>query len=214
MDFESRVHSVSQQLITPKANTGYPPMIVYYYRHSPFLKQKDRMPVFPFQPDPRLMDAAKKLGACTDFLVITSNGVHQVQEALEQASGLKVLSMIEATLGEVRRRSWNKVGVVTMGPPTVYTAHLEKLGIAYASISKELSSRLNHAIDHCQAGQEDSTDRAIAHEALVELRNQRVDGIILGCTELPFLLQEEANALDRLNPAQFLAEAAVRYALE
>lgn len=214
MDFEARVHAVSQQLIAPKANTGYPPMLVYYYRHSPFLMQEERMPVIPLQPDPRLLDAAKQLGTCADFLVITSNGVHQIQEVLEQASGLKVLSMIEVTLSEVHRRGWNKVGVVTMGPPTVYTVPLEKLRIAYAGISNELGGRLNQAIVHCQAGQEDATDRAITREALVALRNQQVDGIILGCTELPFLLQEETNAPDLLNPVQFLAEAAVRYALE
>jgi aspartate racemase len=189
-------------------------MAVYYYRHAPFLMQDERMPVLPLQPDPRLLEAVKKLGACADFLVITSNSVHQVQDALEQASGLKVLSMIEVTLKEVHRRGWSKVGVLTMGPPTVYTIPLAKLGVAYAGISHELAGRLNQAILNCQAGQEDATDRAITHQALVALRNQGVDGIILGCTEIPFLLQEEAGAPDLLNPAQFLAEAAVRYALE
>ncbi|HEY6410658.1 MAG TPA: aspartate/glutamate racemase family protein [Ktedonobacteraceae bacterium] len=214
MDFEARVHAISQQLIAPEGNRGYPPMVVLYYRHSPFLMQGERMPVFPLQPDPRLLAAAKQLGACADFLVILSNGVHHVQEALEHASDLKVLSMIEVTLDEVYKRGWHKVGLLTLGPPTVYSVPLEKQGIAYAGISQELAGRLNQAIFRCQAGQEDATDRAITHEALVALRNQRVDGIILGCTELPFLLQEEASAPDLLNPAQFLAEAAVRYALE
>jgi hypothetical protein len=112
MDFEVRLHAVSQQLIAPNASTGYPPMLVYYYRHAPFLMQDDHMPVLPLQPDPCLLEAVKKLGAWADFLVIPSNGVHLVQEALEQASGLKVLSMIEVTLDEVDRRGWNKVGVV------------------------------------------------------------------------------------------------------
>jgi aspartate/glutamate racemase len=29
MDFEVRLHAVSQQLIAPNASTGYPPMLVY-----------------------------------------------------------------------------------------------------------------------------------------------------------------------------------------
>jgi aspartate racemase len=213
MDFEARLHAVSQQLIAPNTNTGYPPMMVYYYRHAPFLMQDEHMPVLPRQADPRLLEAVKKLGACADFLVIASNGVHMVQEALEQASGLTVLSMIEVTLGEVRRRGWNKVGVVTMGPPLVYTVPLDKQGIAYASISQALAGRLNQAILNYQAGQEDATDRTITHEAILALRDQGVDGIILGCTEIPLLLQAEADQPDLLNPAQLLAEAAVRYAL-
>jgi len=96
----------------------------------------------------------------------------------------------------------------------VYTVPLEKQGIAYASISQALAGRLNQAILKYQAGQEDATDRAITHEAIRALRDQGVDGSILGCTEIPLLLQGEANLPDLLNPAQLLAEAAVRYALE
>ena len=29
MDFEARIHRISQQLIPRQANTGYPPMVVY-----------------------------------------------------------------------------------------------------------------------------------------------------------------------------------------
>ena len=67
----------------------------------------------------------------------------------------------------------------------MYTIPLEMQGIAYASISQTLAGRLNQAILKCQAGQEDATDRAITHEAILALRNKGVDGIILGCTEIP-----------------------------
>ena len=36
MDFEERIHTVSQQLIPQHGNSGYPPMVVYYYRHPLF----------------------------------------------------------------------------------------------------------------------------------------------------------------------------------
>jgi aspartate racemase len=213
IDFEARIHSVSQQLTPAGANPIYPPMVVYYYRDSPFLMREEHTPVLPLQADPRILDAAKKLGACADFLVITSNGVHQVKDAIEQASGLAVLSMIDVTLEEMNRRGWKKVGVVTFGPPTVYAVPLEKRGITYECIPHELNNRLRRSIIRYQAGQEDATDRAIAQEAIAALRSQNVDGVIMGCTEIPLLLQSEANAPDLLNPAQYLAEAAVRYAL-
>jgi aspartate/glutamate racemase len=41
-----------------------------------------------------------------------------------------------------------------------------------------------------------------------------VDGVILGCTEIPLLLGAEAKAIDLINPAQLLAETAVRVAGE
>ena len=213
MDFEARVHTVPQQVLPAQANTGYPPMVVYYYRHPPFLMQNTQMPVFPLQADPRLVGAAKKLGRCADFLVMPSNGVHQLQEALEHAAGLPVLSMIDVTMNEVQRRGWNRVGVVTLGPPTWYTALLEHIGLVPVVILHDIGERLNHALLTCQAGQETETDRAVAREAIRMLREQHVDGIIMGCSELPLVLQGESDAPDLLNPVQLLAEAAVSYAI-
>lgn len=74
-----------------------------------------------------------------------------------------------------------------------------------------LSSALDQAIQKLSAGLETAQDRAVAREAVQLLRTRGVDGIILGCTEIPLLLQEEAD--DLINPLQLLAEAAVRHAL-
>ena len=179
-----------------------------------FLLTEEGSPLFPLQPDPRLLEAVKKLGACADFLVITANGPHLFQAAIERASRCNVLSMIDATLQEVSRRGLKKVGVLGLGEPTVYLTPLEQRGIACECISQELSAKLDQAILRLMAGQEDSTDRATAREAVNALRAKRVGGVLLGCTEIPLLLQEDVNAPDLLNPAQLLAEAAVRYALE
>jgi aspartate/glutamate racemase len=60
---------------------------------------------------------------------------------------------------------------------------------------------------------EDEADRVIAIEAINQLRNKNIDGIIPGCTEIPLLLRENMDASDILNPAQLLAEAAIKYCL-
>src|SRR5947209_5112928 len=78
MDFEARLHRAAQRLIPPHHNSGYPPMVVYYYRHAPVLLTEGGKPVTPYRPDPRLLEAAKRLGSLSDFLVITSNGTHLV----------------------------------------------------------------------------------------------------------------------------------------
>jgi len=63
-------------------------------------------------------------------------------------------------------------------------------------------------------GREDESDRRWVHDAVAWLRGRGVEGIILGCTELPLLLREHADAADLLNPAQVLAEAAVQLDLD
>ena len=98
MDFEAKVHRAAQRLIPSHQNSGYPPMVVYYYRHPPILLNADNSPKIPITPDPRILDVAKRIGIHADFLVVPSNGAHMLQGLIERSAGRMVLSMIEAGL--------------------------------------------------------------------------------------------------------------------
>jgi len=160
-----------------------------------------------------LLEAARQFGAIADFLVIPSNGPHLLQPEIERAAGRKVLSIIDVTLEEVRRRSWQRVGVVGVGDPLIYTRRLDSLSVAHEVLEPARREPIDAAIFRVMEGREDDSDRRLVHDAVAWLRGRRVDGIILGCTELPLLLREHAEAADLLNPAQLLAEAAVQLAL-
>src|SRR5262249_55647052 len=150
-----RVHRVAQQLIPPQFNAGYPPLMVYYCRHAPFIVDGAGMPVPPLRPDPRLLAAARQLGEVADFLVIPSNGPHAVQAAIEQAARRKVISMPEITIQEARRRGWKRVGVLGVGEPAIYTEPLARLGIATETASAERRKALDDAIFRLMEGRSD-----------------------------------------------------------
>ena len=212
MDLEARIHQVAQQLIPQHGNCGYPGLLVYYHRRPPVLTTDGLIrPVLPIQPDPDLLEAARWLGQKADFLLIGSNGVHMFQAPLEQASGRKVLSMIDLTLQEVQRRGWKKVGVLgfPMANVPVYTTPLASMGLGTETIGDDLQNRLNAAITAFVEGKH--SDHS-AEEAITELHGRGVDGIILGCTEIPLLLGETANQPNLINPLELLAEAAVGFA--
>jgi aspartate racemase len=213
MDFEARVHRISQQLIPQRMNSGYPPMIVYYYRHPPILLNADGTSILPMQPDPRLPEAAKNLGPLVDFLVITSNTPHMFQAEIEQASGRKVLSMIQVTLDEVMCRHYKKVGVLGFRDPVFYTKPLAEMHVSCETIDGTLRSRLDTAIMHVMEGRNSTRSTDAAKHAVAELLSRSVDCIILGCTEIPLLLQYTPDEPNLVNPMQLLAEAAVRYAI-
>ena len=215
MDLVARLHQVSQRLIPKQGNTGYPPMVVTYYRHPPILVDETGVaPVLPIQPDPRLFEAAKMLGQTADFLIISANGPHIFVEQIQQAAGCELLSMIDQSVAELQRRGWKNVGALALGEPRVYTGRLDALGIAHESVSGDLRARLDRAIMALMAGEGDDDSRAAALEAVETLRKRNVDGIILGCTEIPLLLGHHAKASDLINPAQLLAEAAIKYAID
>jgi aspartate racemase len=213
MDFEARVHAVAQRLIPQIANTGYPPMIVYYLRCAPMILDPDYRPILPPQPEPRLLEAARQLGPLVDFLVITANGPHQFQSGIEVAAGRPVLSIIDLTVAEVQRRGWRKAGVLGMGGPHAYAGHLSRLGIAVESIAAEMQEQLDRSILAVQEGVVSLGARMVGREALAALRRQTVDGIVLGCTELPFLLDFDVTDPSVIDPMQLLATEAVRHAM-
>lgn len=86
------------------------------------------------------------------------------------------------------------MGVRTLGDPLIYTRPLEHLGTA---------------CETADAGQRSALDGAIFRV----MEGRAVAGVVLGCTEIPLLLGESADAADLINPAQLLAEAAVRAAM-
>jgi aspartate racemase len=213
MEFEARVHEAAQRLIPPQQNAGYPPMVVYYHRHPPVIVDEKFLAKLPVQPDPRFLEAAQKVGAVSDFMVITSNGAHMLQPEIERVANRKVLSMIDVTLEEIRRRGWKKVGVLGLGEPQVYTKPLGEMKIGCEIIDGELRSQLDGVIFKVMEGRTDAEFVAIGREAVKTLRARKVDGIILGCTELPVLLRESLNDPDLLNPTELIAEAAVKFAM-
>jgi Aspartate racemase len=214
MDFEARFHREAQRLIAPRFNAGYPPLVVVYLRHLPMRCDESGRPIQPYEVDPRLLDAARALGALVDFLVMTSNAPHLFAAEVERAAGRKVLSMIELVVDDVRRRGWHRVGVMGFGDPLVYTRSLTALGIECETLPPELRASLDRKIGAVMEGREGEEHRTVASQALETLRGRSVEGVILGCTEIPLLLGEAGVAADLLNPLQLLAAAAVRAALD
>ena len=172
IDFEARLHLVSQKRIPQQHNTGYPPLVVYYHRHPPMVMTADGVPEVPFRADPRLLDSARRLGTLTDFLVIPSNGTHLFRADIEKASGREVLSIIDVTVAEVRRRGWRRVGVLAYGEPVVYTRPLGELGIACEIVDAAARRRLDESIMGLIEGRTDAAVYAPAHELVAELRSR------------------------------------------
>jgi aspartate/glutamate racemase len=85
--------------------------------------------------------------------------------------------------------------------------------VACETIDVEARPALDAAIFQLAEGRENDKTKAVASKALADVRAKHVDGVILGCTELPLLLGELADAPDLIDPLQLLAEAAVKAAM-
>jgi aspartate racemase len=214
MDFEARVHQVAQRLIPQDWNRGYPPMVVWYHRRMPVRVGADNRPLVPMEIDPELVEAARWLGKGVDFLVMPCNAAHVGLEALRSAAGCPVLSMIEVAADEVARRGWQRVGVMGFnGAPRPYLEALDRRGVQCEGVDRAAQAPIDAGIQALMEGREGPADTRATLAGVELLRAVPVEGVVLGCTEIPLLLGAHAEAKDLVSPAALLAEAAVRMAI-
>jgi aspartate racemase len=99
------------------------------------------------------------------------------------------------------------------GAPAIYLDPLRARGIRCEVIDATLQASLDAAILRLMEGREGTAETRAARAAVDTVRARGVDGVVLGCTEIPLLLGEDAEGPDLVNPVARLAEAAVRLAV-
>jgi len=214
IDFEDRLHRVAQRLLPMHANQGYPPMVTVSVRHAPVLVDARGKPSSPLTLDPRFLELVRRFGEWADLLVCPANTPHFFVDEIIAASGCEMISIIDVTVAELRRRGAERVGLTGLGIPQVYSERLAAEGFEVATASPDQVAALDEAILCLMEGNTTEAHRASARAAVDAVRAQEVDATILGCTEIPLILGDGADAEDFVNPGQLLAEAAVHRAVE
>ena len=217
LDILDRLHKVCQKRIPQMANSGYPRLYVGFCHEAPMAINADGSMRDPLAPSSELLDVARAIGAITDFLIIASNTPHLFASEIEEVSGRVVLSIVDAVVEEIRKRGSKNVGIIAVGEALrqgMYQRALDAQGIKWVAIPLDVSKALDMSIFAIMEGDDPAALSRPAEDAVAYLRAQKVDGIILGCTEIPLLLGSACDERDIINPSQLLAEVAVRYAIE
>lgn len=165
-----------------------------------------------------LAEAAVKLeaGGC-DVILICTNTMHSVAEEVQCAVSIPLLHIIEVTANEVKRQSIRKVGLLgtqyTMEQP-FYREHLEQLGIETVVPEEADRCRVHEIIfgELCR-GELKPSSKAEYLRIIENLLAQGAEGIILGCTEIPLLLQNGDSPVPYFDTTYLHAIAAVDFAL-
>ena len=214
IDFETRIHRVAQDLLPMHVNEGYPPMVTVFVRHPPVLVTDRGKPASPLTLDPRFLDVVAKFGDWADLLVCPSNTPHFFLDEIVAASGCEMISIIDVTVAELRRRDVSRVGLTGLGIPKVYAERLAAEGFEVVTAKPDQVSALDEGILTLMEGRITDGHRERGRAVVEAVRAQGVDATILGCTEIPLIIGDVADGEDLINPAQLLAEAAVRRAAE
>jgi aspartate racemase len=154
-----------------------------------------------------------------DFVVICTNTMHKMAEAVEQAIDIPLLHIADATADAIKARGMNKVGLLgtrfTM-EETFYRGRLTDQHGLEVLIPEVEEREIVHRViyEELVLGEIKPTSRE-AYKAIIEkLITTGAQGIILGCTEIGLLVKEGDSRVPLFDTTVVHAVAAVELALE
>ena len=191
---------------------AYPEIVIFSFKFSDFIDTGYKMPSI-------VKTAIEKLHrAGADFVVAACNSVHVVYEEVAKDIPIPWISIMEATGEQIRRANMQKVGllgtVFTMGSD-FYQKELTEYGIETITPNEQSQQQINRIIyGELVKAQVRDESRQIVLEIIDELKQKGVEGIVLGCTELPFLIKQEDSELPVFDTTTIHAQKALDLALE
>ncbi len=166
-----------------------------------------------------LADAGRALARSgADFILICTNTMHKVADAVEDGSALPVLHICDATGAAIRRQGLRKVGLLgtrfVMEEPFYVDRLRDRFSIEVLVPNEDDRAVLHRIIyeELCRGVIEDSSRRASAG-IIGRLSDRGAEGIVLGCTELPMLIKQDDVSVPLFDTTSLHAKAAVNRAL-
>jgi len=166
-----------------------------------------------------LIDAARRLEAGgADFFLIATNTMHQVAEAVASAVSIPLLHIADATAQQLLGAQLRRVGLLgtafTM-ELEFYRERIEQQGIEI--VVPELHDRqMVHDIIYQELclGKIDADSREVYLAIIDRMREQRIEAVILGCTEIGMLIDSRHTDMPLYDTTAIHAAQAVDYALQ
>lgn len=165
-------------------------------------------------------DAAKKLKeAGAEFIIICTNTMHKVAENIEKSAGIKVLHIAEATGKKIIDKKIKKVGLLgtrfTMEGDFYKNVLNEKFNIETIIPDAKQRETVHDIIyNELCLGVIKQESQMIYKQVIDHLITMGAEGIILGCTEIPLLIQQEDIQVPIFDTTLIHATTAVEYALK
>ncbi|MGC2197211.1 MAG: amino acid racemase [Terriglobales bacterium] len=166
-----------------------------------------------------MMSSAEKLArAGADFLICPDNTIHQAFDLVEHRSPRPWLHIAREVACEAKRNHFKRLAVLGTrylmeGP--VYPQKLKAAGIDYRMPDAPQREKINQIImDELVNGEFLPRSRAYLTEVIRNLKDEGCDAVVLGCTEIPLIVNEESSPLPPLDSTRLLARAALRKAVE
>lgn len=165
-----------------------------------------------------LLASAGKLAALgADFVICPDNTAHQAMPFVEPRSPLPWLHIAEVVAAEAAARGHRTLGLTGtrwLTESEVYPEKLAAHGIAWLRPEAAQRERLGRIImDELVHGVRRPDSVAEIVSVIADLARRGCDAVVLGCTELPLVIDDTLSPLPTLDSTRLLARAALRRAV-
>ncbi len=164
-----------------------------------------------------MLDSAAKLARLgADFLICPDNTIHQAMPWVLPRSPLPWLHIAEVVAAHAVERGFRTLGITGtryLVDGEVYPEKLAAHGLACLRPSAAERAEINRIIfEELVCGVFRPEAVAYFQQVLARLRDAGCDAVVLGCTEIPLIMNDANSPLPTLDSTRLLARAALRRA--
>jgi aspartate racemase len=167
--------------------------------------------------DLMLSSATKLAGAGADFLICPDNTIHQSLPLIESRLPLSWLHIAQVVADEAMKRGYQCLGVIGtrwLVESDVYPNVLTARGLACVRPSLPEREEINRIImQELVCGVFKSEAIEYCQRVNAGLKERGCDAVVLGCTEIPLLMNDQNSPLPTLDSTRLLSRAALHRAM-
>lgn len=155
--------------------------------------------------------------AGADFLICPDNTLHQAFDWVAARSPRPWLHIADVVAAEAVKRKFKKVGITGTSwlvRSNIYPDALTRKGLAYLRPGEDQVEQIFHII-MSQLIYGDFKPESICYfqSVIDEFKHHGCDAVVLGCTEIPLIINDSNSSLPTLDSTRLLARAALAKAM-
>jgi aspartate racemase len=165
-----------------------------------------------------MLASAEKLSRIgAELLICPDNTIHQALPHVEPRSPLPWLHIADGVADKAVERGFRRLaltGTRWLVESDVYPAKLAARGLAYVRPTAAERDEINRIImDELVCGIFKPEAIGYFQQVIARMKGEGCDAVVLGCTEIPLIMNDANSPLPTLDSTRLLARAALRRAV-
>jgi aspartate racemase len=165
-----------------------------------------------------MLTSAKKLASIgADFVICPDNTIHQALPHITDALPVPFLHIADVVASKAKKRGFKKLaltGTRWLVESNVYPDALKEYEVSYLRPEKEEREEISRIImEELVAGVFKDDGIRYFQCVIGRMKDEGCDAVVLGCTEIPLIINDSNSPIPTLDSTRLLARAALQRAI-